>query len=54
MREQALEHLEAARGCMDQTPDGMASYLIDCAMDQVRSELVLPQDRNVIPLAPRK
>lgn len=36
LRPKALEHLEAALACMDQTQDGTAAYLIERAMDEIR------------------
>jgi len=32
-----LEHLEAALACSDELQDGTAGYMIECAIDVVRS-----------------
>ena len=37
LRGKALEHLEAAQACCDETQDGQAGYLIEQAMDWIRS-----------------
>ena len=34
----ALEHLEAAHASTDEAEDGMACYLIGCAIDKLRSQ----------------
>jgi hypothetical protein len=39
LRAKALEHLEAARSCMDETGDGTANYLIERAIDEITSQL---------------
>jgi hypothetical protein len=36
LRGKMLEHLEAALACSDEAQDGVAGYLIECAMDEVR------------------
>lgn len=35
----ALEHLEAARACIDESGDGMSNYLIERAIDEITSQL---------------
>ena len=39
LRAKALEHLEAARACMDESGDGMGNYLIERAIDEITSQL---------------
>ena len=38
LRAKALEHLEAARACMDESGDGMGNYLIERAIDEITSQ----------------
>ncbi|MEA2880546.1 MAG: hypothetical protein QOF14_5742 [Hyphomicrobiales bacterium] len=38
LRARALEHLEAARACMDESGDGMGNYLIERAIDEITSQ----------------
>jgi hypothetical protein len=42
LRAKMLEHLEAAQACSDETRDGVAAYLIERALDEVRSLHVGP------------
>src|SRR5688500_16928454 len=37
MRTKMLEHLEAALALADQKQDGTAGYMIECALDSIRS-----------------
>ena len=39
LRTQALEHLEAARACLDETGDGVATYLVERTIDEVTTQL---------------
>jgi hypothetical protein len=39
LRTKALEHLEAARACIDESGDGMSNYLIERAIDELTSQL---------------
>ncbi|MGB9367396.1 MAG: hypothetical protein WCE79_15415 [Xanthobacteraceae bacterium] len=39
LRQTALEHLEAARACMDETGDRTGSYLIECAIVEINRQL---------------
>src|SRR5947209_19283012 len=34
LRTKALEHLEAARACLDETGDGVGNYLVERAIDE--------------------
>jgi len=47
LRSKALEHLEAAQACCDETQDGEAGYLIEQAMDWIRSAQWPALDPNV-------
>ena len=38
LRTKALDHLEAARACMDESGDGMGNYLIERAIDEITSQ----------------
>jgi hypothetical protein len=38
LRAKALEHLEAARACMDESGDGMGNYLTERAIDEITSQ----------------
>jgi hypothetical protein len=37
LRAKMVEHLEAALACADERQDGTTVYLIECALDSVRS-----------------
>jgi hypothetical protein len=39
LRAKALEHLEAARACVDETGDGVGNYLIERAIDEITTQL---------------
>jgi hypothetical protein len=39
LRAKALEHLEAARACIDESGDGMSNYLVERAIDELTSQL---------------
>src|SRR5436189_265394 len=39
LRTKALEHLEAARACLDETGDGVATYLVERTIDEVPTQL---------------
>jgi hypothetical protein len=39
LRTKTLEHLEAARACLDETGDGVGTYLIERAIDEVTTQL---------------
>jgi hypothetical protein len=38
LRAKALEHLEAARACMDESGDGMGNYLVERDIDEITSQ----------------
>lgn len=38
LRAKALEHLEAARACTDETGDGVGTFLIERAIDELVSQ----------------
>ena len=42
-----LEHLEAALACADETQDGEAGYMIERAMDAIRSAQWPSPDPNI-------
>ena len=39
LRTKALEHLEAARACLDESGDSVGNYLVERAIDEVTSQL---------------
>jgi len=39
LRTKALEHLEAARGCIDEAGDATSNFLIERAIDELTSQL---------------
>jgi len=39
LRTKALEHLEAARACLDETRDGEGNHLVERAIDEVTTQL---------------
>jgi len=44
LRASALEHLEAARACLDESGDGVGNYLVERAIDEVTSQLYAALD----------
>jgi hypothetical protein len=51
LRTKAIDHLEAAVACVDETQDGAGGYLIQCALDELRSR-ALPALDPPDPLRP--
>ena len=47
LRAKMLEHLEAALAIADETQDGTTVYLIECALDSVRSAHWPDMDPNL-------
>jgi hypothetical protein len=38
LRSKALEHLEAARACLDESGDSVGNYLVERTIDEVTSQ----------------
>jgi hypothetical protein len=52
LRAKALEHLEAARACIDETGDATSNYLIERAIDELTSQQWPALPDNVVPIWP--
>ncbi|MEA3095668.1 MAG: hypothetical protein QOJ04_7010 [Caballeronia sp.] len=54
LRAKALEHLEAARACVDGAGDAMSDYLIERAIDELTSQQWPALPDNVVPISPQQ
>lgn len=52
LQNRMIDHLEAALALADETRDGMAGYLIESALDAVRSQL-WPGNLDMLPPRPK-